>query len=64
MRPGGKPRSKVHELLIERLLAYGDQAVVIGTVESVMARLRLVRIPQLLVAATILAAFSTLLVIR
>ncbi len=39
-------------------------AVVIGTVESVMARLRLVRIPQLLVAATILAAFSTLLVIR
>lgn len=39
-------------------------AVIIGTVESVMARLRLVRIPQLLVAATILAAFSTLLVIR
>jgi formate hydrogenlyase subunit 4 len=38
--------------------------VVIGVVESVMARLRLVRIPQLLVAATILAAFSTLLVIR
>ena len=39
-------------------------AVVIGVVESVMARLRLVRVPQLLVAATILAAFSTLLVIR
>ena len=39
-------------------------AVAIGVVESVMARLRLVRIPQLLVAATILAAFSTLLVIR
>lgn len=39
-------------------------AVVIGVVESVMARLRLIRIPQLLVAATILAAFSTLLVIR
>ncbi|MDO9309154.1 MAG: NADH-quinone oxidoreductase subunit H [Deltaproteobacteria bacterium] len=39
-------------------------AVVIGVVESVMARLRLVRIPQLLVAATILAAFSTLLIIR
>ncbi len=39
-------------------------AVTIGVVESVMARLRLVRIPQLLVAATILAAFSTLLVIR
>jgi formate hydrogenlyase subunit 4 len=41
-----------------------ELAVIIGTVESVMARLRLVRIPQLLVAATILAAFSTLLVIR
>ena len=39
-------------------------AAVIGIVESVMARLRLVRVPQLLVAATILAAFSTLLVIR
>ncbi len=39
-------------------------AIVIGIVESVMARLRLVRVPQLLVAATILAAFSTLLVIR
>ncbi len=39
-------------------------AVAIGVVESVMARLRLVRVPQLLVAATILAAFSTLLVIR
>jgi formate hydrogenlyase subunit 4 len=39
-------------------------AVGIGVVESVMARLRLVRVPQLLVAATILAAFSTLLVIR
>lgn len=41
-----------------------ELAVVIGIVESVMARLRLVRVPQLLVAATILAAFSTLLVIR
>ncbi len=41
-----------------------ELAVLIGVVESVMARLRLIRIPQLLVAATILAAFSTLLVIR
>jgi formate hydrogenlyase subunit 4 len=41
-----------------------ELAVVIGIVESVMARLRLIRIPQLLVAATILVAFSTLLVIR
>ena len=39
-------------------------AVIIGIVESVMARLRLVRIPQLLVGATILAAFSMLLVLR
>jgi len=39
-------------------------AIVIGVVESVMARLRMIRVPQLLVAATILAAFSTLLVIR
>ncbi len=41
-----------------------ELAVVIGIVESVMARLRMVRVPQLLVAAAILAAFSTLLVIR
>ena len=39
-------------------------AVVIGVVESVMARLRLVRIPQLLVAATILSAFALLLTLR
>ncbi len=34
MRPNGKPRSAVHELVIEKLLAYGDQAVVIGTVHG------------------------------
>ncbi|AJE02620.1 respiratory chain complex I subunit 1 family protein [Geobacter pickeringii] len=39
-------------------------AVAIGVVESVMARLRLVRVPQLLVAATILSAFSMLLILR
>jgi len=39
-------------------------AVAIGIVESVMARLRLVRIPQLLVGATILSAFAMLLVLR
>src|SRR5512138_370470 len=37
-------------------------AVTIGVVESVMARLRLVRVPQLLVGATILSAFAMLLV--
>jgi ribulose 1,5-bisphosphate synthetase/thiazole synthase len=30
MRPGGKPRSAVHEHLINRLTAYGDQAVRLG----------------------------------
>jgi len=30
VRPGGKPRSKVHELVIARLVALGDQAVRIG----------------------------------
>jgi ribulose 1,5-bisphosphate synthetase/thiazole synthase len=30
MRPGRQPRSKVHELVIEKLTAYGDQAVRIG----------------------------------
>ena len=39
-------------------------AVVIGTVESTMARLKLTRIPQLLIAAGILAAFAMLLVLR
>ena len=39
-------------------------AVVIGVVESVMARLRLVQIPQLLLGATILSAFSMLLIFR
>ena len=39
-------------------------AVSIGVVESVMARLRLVRVPQLLVGAIILSAFATLLVLR
>jgi formate hydrogenlyase subunit 4 len=39
-------------------------AVTIGVVESVMARLRMVRIPQLLVGATILSAFAMMLVLR
>ena len=30
MRPGGKPRSQIHELLIDKLKAYGDQAVRLG----------------------------------
>ena len=39
-------------------------AVAIGVVESVMARVRLDRVPQLLVAACILSAFACLLVLR
>lgn len=39
-------------------------AMTIGIVESVMARLRLVRVPQLLVGATILSAFAMMLVLR
>ncbi|MCX5677210.1 MAG: FAD-dependent oxidoreductase, partial [Planctomycetota bacterium] len=30
MRPAGRPRSKVHELVIEKLQVYGDQAVRLG----------------------------------
>jgi formate hydrogenlyase subunit 4 len=39
-------------------------SVVIGTAESVMARLRILRIPQMLVAASIMAAFAVLLIMR
>jgi len=34
IRPGGKPRSLVHELLVEKLVALGDQAVIVGTVNG------------------------------
>ena len=39
-------------------------AVGVGVVESTMARLRLVRIPQLLVAASALALFAVILLLR
>jgi formate hydrogenlyase subunit 4 len=39
-------------------------AVVVGVIESVMARLRLVRVPQLLVAAGTLAGLAMFLVMR
>jgi formate hydrogenlyase subunit 4 len=38
--------------------------VVIGLVESAMARLRLVRVPQLLITATLAAGFAVVLVLR
>jgi formate hydrogenlyase subunit 4 len=39
-------------------------AVAVGLVESMMARLRLVRVPQLLITATLLAAFAVILLLR
>ncbi|MBM3188145.1 MAG: FAD-dependent oxidoreductase [Chloroflexi bacterium] len=33
MRPGGRPRSHIHELVMEKLLAYGDLAVMVGAHE-------------------------------
>ncbi len=39
-------------------------AAVVGAIESVMARLRLVRVPQLLVAAGVLATLALILVLR
>jgi formate hydrogenlyase subunit 4 len=39
-------------------------AVLIGVVESVMARLRLIHVPRLLVAASVLSAFSFILLLR
>jgi formate hydrogenlyase subunit 4 len=39
-------------------------AVLIGIVESVMARLRLTQIPSLLVAACLLSAFGIVLMAR
>jgi formate hydrogenlyase subunit 4 len=39
-------------------------AVAIGVVESTMARYRLVRVPQMLLAACVLSAFAMLLVVR
>jgi len=39
-------------------------AALVGVVESVMARLRLVRVPQLLVGASVLSAFGLILLLR
>ena len=39
-------------------------AVVIGVVESVMARLRLTQVPSLLLAACLMSAFGVLLLVR
>ncbi len=39
-------------------------AVALGTIESTTARLRLVRVPQLLVAASVMGAFALVLILR
>jgi formate hydrogenlyase subunit 4 len=39
-------------------------AVLIGVVESVMARLRLVRVPQMLIGTTLISIFALVLVLR
>jgi len=46
------------------LLAMVALAVVVGVIESTMARLRLLRVPQLLVGAGALAALALILVMR
>ena len=49
------------------LLFLGGQlllAVLIGVIESVMARLRLVRIPQMLIGTTLISVFALVLVLR
>ncbi|HTT71270.1 MAG TPA: NADH-quinone oxidoreductase subunit H [Anaeromyxobacteraceae bacterium] len=48
-------------VLLAGLLGFG---VLLGLVESVMARLRLTRVPQLLVGASVLSAFGLVLLLR
>jgi formate hydrogenlyase subunit 4 len=60
------PRASLNPLLGSGLLILGvlGVAVAIGVVESVMARLRMNRVPQLLVAASALAILALILVLR
>lgn len=54
-------------LILDTLLFAGGMlalAVIIGVVESIMARLRLLRVPQLLVGASLLSFFSLILLLR
>lgn len=59
------PRAQQPRLLALGAFALGlvAVAVAIGVVESVMARLRLTRVPQLLVAASALAGFALILLL-
>jgi formate hydrogenlyase subunit 4 len=44
-----------------QLLGLAVVAVLVGVIESMMARLRLVRVPELLVGATVLAALALMI---
>jgi len=58
---------RVASPLLDWLIFVGSMillAVIIGVVESGMARYRLVRLPQLLLAACVLSAFAMMLVVR
>lgn len=60
------PRAHQHAALAaaELVLGLALVAVAVGVVESVMARLRMNRVPQLLVAASALAGFALILLLR
>ena len=59
---GGSGSAVVSEVLfLAGLVAF---AVGVGVVESVMARLRMIRVPQLLVGASVLSAFALVLLLR
>jgi formate hydrogenlyase subunit 4 len=59
--PGVRGALASEVLFVLGVLAF---AVGIGLVESVMARLRMVRVPQLLVGASVLSAFALVLLLR
>jgi formate hydrogenlyase subunit 4 len=48
-------------LILAGVLVIG---IIIGLVESAMARLRLIRVPQLLITATLISAFAVVLVLK
>ncbi len=59
---GGSGSAAVSEVLfLAGLVAF---AIGVGVVESVMARLRMIRVPQLLVGASVLSAFALVLLLR
>ena len=59
-RAGWPPGQALAALLLGLVLV----AIAIGVVESVMARLRMNRVPQLLIAASALAVFALILLLR